>query len=592
MKKLLLLICSFLTFSSFVVKASHMMGGEITWTCHATGTYVFQLKFYRDCNGIPGPNAVNLVTNASIGTIPLTLVSQVDISPVGSGCPTCANPQNYPTAVEEFVYRSSLVVLSGTPPASGWYFYYDDCCRNSAIINLDATGGGMQILRAVMYAGSNFTPGICNDNSPQFAERPSIGLCNSDTVNYANSALDPDLDSLVYDWGKPLDGSSWPFTNYPFAAGFSFSSPLPSSSLNPANVNATLDPATGIINFYSVTTGAFVTVTKVSSYKCGQLVAEVFREVEIVLLNCPINTGPISTNHSPQFGTGNQTEVFTLLAGDSISLPLSISDFEFLNTPTPSMQVVALQSNSIAFGTNDTSSTSGCLIPPCATMNHPSPYSTSFPSLSEELNWVTACAHAGFNNGCLQHQRTFHFVFRANDNFCPANGVRYKNVIVNVTGPLIYQIGNDLAVSYPGVTLQWYLNGVPIQGATDTIITPTQSGVYTVMCSTGSGCQMLSNAVNRSFAGIENPTIEPTLSVYPNPLNSGQQLQVLVSNFTAGQQVININDISGRTVKTFTIELHNTTEHLAFDITELKAGIYQFSISNSSGLHQNSFVVK
>ncbi len=590
MKKNLLLLLLLLAFNQTSLLASHMMGGEVTWTCSGSGQYIFKVKFYRDCNGIPGSSTIALETNAPIGQINLTLVSQLDISPVGVGCPTCPNPMNSPNAIEEFIYQSSPTSLTGTPPASGWYFYYSDCCRNAAISNL-GLGGGEAVLRAVMYAGSNFTPGICNDNSPQFAERPSVALCNSDTVNYANSAFDQDLDSLVYTWGSPLDGTAWPFSNYPFATGFSITSPLPSSTQNPANVGATLDPTSGIISFYSVTTGAFITVTKVSSYKCGQLVSEVFREVQIALFNCPINSGPITSNHGPQFSSGNQTEYFTVLAGDSIDLHLSVLDAEMLNSPV-TFQTVTLSSYSLAFGTNDTSSTTGCMVPPCATMNHPSPYSTGNFVLNEDLHWVTACAHAGFNNGCLQHQRTFHFVFRANDNFCPANGVRYKNVIVNVTGPLIYQIGNDLAVSYPGVTLQWYLNGVPIQGATDTIITPTQSGVYTVMCSTGSGCQMLSNAVNRTFAGLADESSEPSFSLYPNPANSEQQLQVLLKNFVTGQQVINITDVAGKLVKNYTIDLHNTTEHLVLDISGIQTGLYQVSISNSSGIAQKSFVIK
>jgi hypothetical protein len=34
--------------------ADHMMGGEITWQCQPNGNFVFTLKLYRDCNGIPG----------------------------------------------------------------------------------------------------------------------------------------------------------------------------------------------------------------------------------------------------------------------------------------------------------------------------------------------------------------------------------------------------------------------------------------------------------------------------------------------------------------------------------------------------------
>jgi hypothetical protein len=592
MKKNLFQIIVLLFLTQTSLFASHMMGGEITWSCTGSGQYIFKMKFYRDCNGIPGPGSINLITNAPIGQIPLVLISQQDISPIGSGCPTCSNPQNLATAVEEFIFQSSPITLTGTPPVSGWYFYYSDCCRNNAISNLGAAGSGNATLRAMMYAGSNFTTGICNDNSPQFAERPSLGLCNSDTVNYANSALDMDLDSLVYSWDSPLDGTSWPFTNYPFTSGFSFNSPLPSSVQNPANVGATIDPTSGIISFYSVTTGAFMTVTKVSSYKCGQLVSEVFREVQIALFNCPINSGPIPSNHGPNFTTGNQTEYYSIVAGDSLDLQLSVVDAEFLNTVS-TFQSVTLSSHSLAFGTNDTSSTSGCLIPPCATLDHPSPYSPGAFTLNENLHWVTACAHAGFNNGCLQHQRTFHFIFRANDNFCPANGVRYKNVIVDVSGPLVYQVGNDLAVSYPGVSIQWYLNGAPIPGATDTLITPTQSGVYTVMATTGSGCQMVSNCISRVMSGLnDNQLQEKGIYLYPNPVSSVNQLNVALKNFTTGEKLIKITDLSGKLVKQYPLHIFGSAEMAVLDITSLTSGTYLLSIDDSTGVVQSTFIIE
>jgi hypothetical protein len=41
---------------------------------------------------------------------------------------------------------------------------------------------------------------------------------------------------------------------------------------------------TGVVTFTSYTAGAFVTVTKVTAYKCGIKVAEVFREIQIALI--------------------------------------------------------------------------------------------------------------------------------------------------------------------------------------------------------------------------------------------------------------------------------------------------------------------
>ena len=55
MKKFLLFIISLIF--SFNTNASHLMGGEITWECIKsgpnTGYYIFNVKIYRDCQGVP-----------------------------------------------------------------------------------------------------------------------------------------------------------------------------------------------------------------------------------------------------------------------------------------------------------------------------------------------------------------------------------------------------------------------------------------------------------------------------------------------------------------------------------------------------------
>ena len=155
MKKLFLIIL--ITFIFFApAKASHLMGGEITWTCiknpanGPVGLYIFTLKVYRDCNGIAiGGTTQTIIVhnNPLVPTINVDLVpgAPFDISPlcdpVNSGNPqmSCVNPQQ--GSVEEYVYQSLPVNLAGIPPAGGWHFTWDDCCRNGAISNGFANEG-------------------------------------------------------------------------------------------------------------------------------------------------------------------------------------------------------------------------------------------------------------------------------------------------------------------------------------------------------------------------------------------------------------------------------------------------------------------
>ena len=84
-KKLSFSVFSLLLFVH--AEASHLMGGEITWECQGSGQFVFTMKVYRDCNGIPGPTGVSLAVwnHPTLTSIPMNDVSQTDISPQCNG---------------------------------------------------------------------------------------------------------------------------------------------------------------------------------------------------------------------------------------------------------------------------------------------------------------------------------------------------------------------------------------------------------------------------------------------------------------------------------------------------------------------------
>ena len=115
------------------------MGGEITWTCIKTGPkagfYVFQVKVYRDCQGVPISTNMYLMAHnvPGLSTIPLQHSQANDISPL---CNTVDGPNsafscngtnigyagNGVGAVEEHIYESQPIRIDGTPDANGWHF--------------------------------------------------------------------------------------------------------------------------------------------------------------------------------------------------------------------------------------------------------------------------------------------------------------------------------------------------------------------------------------------------------------------------------------------------------------------------------------
>ena len=107
--------------------ATHLLGGEITWTCLTSGSdagkFVFELRLYRQCGGAGLGGTATM--NSSIGTISLTRTSQLDVSPkceFANQGPNCSDPNRDENAIEEHIYESQPMSITGTPPTGGWNF--------------------------------------------------------------------------------------------------------------------------------------------------------------------------------------------------------------------------------------------------------------------------------------------------------------------------------------------------------------------------------------------------------------------------------------------------------------------------------------
>lgn len=418
--------------------AFHLIGGEISWECQGSGQYIFSLSVYRDCNGPPFSTAgvaLRVWHHPALSSIPMTLVSQTDISPVctpvagGPSAISCGSGGS--GSIEHFLFQSAPITISGVPPAQGWAFTYDNFSRNLAIDNLQTPNVYGLTLRAIMYphTGTNTNP--CFDSSPIFMEEPSNVICNGTDFKLNHHAYDPDGDSLVFSFGQALDqiSTSSPAFNppaspiaIPYVAGYAFNSPTPGTALDPGNVPATINSRTGEISFRSNTLGNFVVVVKVSSYRCGQLISEVYRETQIVIVNCSGNNLPVFT---PPFGSSFSTSVY---AGQPVNFNLTVTDNDLLQDGSP--QTITLRASGNQFGAGFTNPAAGCDQVPCATLNTTLPASSTA-SIVRSFNWVTNCDHLS-NTSCGQTGKNYQFVFRAADNFCPAPGVSTATVSVTV----------------------------------------------------------------------------------------------------------------------------------------------------------------
>lgn len=446
---IILRFCLLFTIFTMGIKAeaSHIMGGSITYECLGNGNYVFQLVFYRDCNGAQvntNSQTLRVWNHQSLSSITVPYVSTEDISPqgtqVGGGaqCFNCTTPNGNIGigSIERITYRSNPVNISGVPPVQGWVFTFDDFSRNGNITNLQNPLNYGITLTAKIF-NVNASNNTCHDNSPQFLQNPHFVSCAGKPFKLNLNPVDPDLDSLVVSFDQPLNNLNNNAysegvnpAGVPFVTGFSVGNPTPTSVMMAGNQDAQINPQSGEITFLSNLTGSFNVKIKVTSFRNGRRISEVVHEMQLIVTNCTGNNNPpvVTAPFSGSFET-------SVMAGDLINFNLTSTDTELLQNG--SSQSNTILASGLLFGPDPTIN-GGCLISPCPTITPSSPV-TGTQGAAISFNWQTDCAHLLDANGNELDAVPYQFVFRVQDNYCPIPEVIYETVTVNVMNPGVIQ---------------------------------------------------------------------------------------------------------------------------------------------------------
>jgi hypothetical protein len=486
MKKLLAIVMILFAFSNNS-NASHLMGGEITWECIKTGSdagkYIFTVKVYRDCQGIPIDTNMFLTAHNIPGltSINLLYVGANDLSPAcdeidGPNPAFSCNGTNIDAAgngngaVEEHIYQSEAIQITGTPDANGWHFTWSSCCRNNAISNGLANAGFT--LRAIMYSYTDSLGTLhpngnnCYDSSPKFYETPRTvlesnngydPLAFSNGFTYSHNAFDDERDSLVYSWAQPIDAyaTTYDFTNpsssglnisgnYPGYAALSNSNPIPGVFMN-YQTGKTWYPADYV--------GNFVTCTKVSAYNCGQLVSEVFREIQVVLVSPTCNLGDTTGGNvgadtlcnirplvQPPFffplGSPQYQWDTIVHCGDTVAFDFIANDYDFY--PNGSQQDLQFTVSGGQFMDYNVFPPALCDNPPCATFEEMStgatpPFITAGGTGTGSFEWITSCNHIISTCGNDLRPSLYTFVIKVQDDFCPAPAIENTAQVISIT---------------------------------------------------------------------------------------------------------------------------------------------------------------
>jgi hypothetical protein len=143
--------------------------------------------------------------------------------------------------------------------------------------------------------------------------------------------------------------------------------------------------------------------------------------------------------------------------------------------------------------------------------------------------------------------------------------------------PAISVAGGTLTASpvFTG-SIQWFLNGDSIVGATNQTYTAAANGNYTVAYSYIPACVSVSGVTVFSTLGTDDNQ-QNSFSIYPNPFRT--EVTVKLDEFT-GPTTITICDFSGRKLVQKEISYNSQT----IDMSAFSDGMYIFQFKNAKGI--------
>lgn len=190
---------------------------------------------------------------------------------------------------------------------------------------------------------------------------------------------------------------------------------------------------------------------------------------------------------------------------------------------------------------------------------------------------------ASITNGIVTFTNTGKITVKASQNgnsyFAPAADVT-RTFCIKPKQPFITQNSNKL-LSNTSVGNQWYLNGVPVVGATDSVYIPISSGNYTLSISENGCTSDLSAPITYLITSLNDIISNNQIAIYPNPVNN--QLTV-INNLPNHQYFITIYDMMGKIL--FKSESFQNKKEV--DFSRLANAIYIVDIKDS----KNKLIVR
>ena len=295
--KLLFVLLFTIIGSPILSFASHMIGGQVSYTCLGNNRFRFTITIYQDCldgqaTAIDQDNPLQYAIFENSSYDMVTEYSSV-ANNISFVSPEFSNDciTNFPNTC----LRKQVHIFEETlqPNAAGYTIAYQRCCRNASILNIFNPGN-----TGVTYYATipGFTAGTCPNNSAVFKNDPPQIICVNNPISFDFSATDADGDSLSYELGNPLDGGSinnpipgtpgYPSITPPPYANITFIPPytagMPITGTPPISIN----PTTGLLTGTPNNVGRYVLSVYCKEWRNGNVVNILRRDLQLVITDC------------------------------------------------------------------------------------------------------------------------------------------------------------------------------------------------------------------------------------------------------------------------------------------------------------------
>jgi glucose/arabinose dehydrogenase len=147
--------------------------------------------------------------------------------------------------------------------------------------------------------------------------------------------------------------------------------------------------------------------------------------------------------------------------------------------------------------------------------------------------------------------------------------------------PIIEASNDTLSVVGGGFeSYQWYLGGVPIAGATDSVFVATESGTYTASVVDFFGCEGGSNSLDVDLTASNSLPQLKSVTVTPNPFQSSIRVEMTVSEPLYLE--LFINDMQGKTLLSDRLAVTSTAVR-NYELGKVPSGTYLLVLKNGKG---------